>query len=375
MTTAPERGRAPRVTVLMPVYNGERHLRAAIASILSQTYSDFELLILDDGSTDGSAAIAESYDDARIRLVRQPTNMKLIATLNHGLDLARGEYVARMDADDVSLPGRLARQVAYMDAHPAVGMCGTWGEVIGEPAPRYLRFPTDPEAVRCRLFFGCVFVHSSVMMRRATFEAHGLRYDPAYPHAEDLQLWQRAAEAFPVVNLPEVLVQYRMVPDGICHTHRHEQRDTLGLIDAEALRRFGLSLDADERALFRRLDDWALTLTPAVLARIERLLAKLHAHNTQSNHFPAAAFDALLDHLGYLACHRTAARGHWTLGRKPVTPPSGSPTRRLKRQLFMAARYVWHHGRRFVGVSVACQKGQVVGSKTPSDRTSARITE
>ena len=116
----------PKVTVLMPVYNGEKYLKEAITSILLQTFDDFEFLIINDGSSDASVDIIQSFRDPRIRLVHNDTNIGLIATLNKGLKLAHGKYVARMDQDDISLPRRLEKQTYFMDNNPDVGVCGTW---------------------------------------------------------------------------------------------------------------------------------------------------------------------------------------------------------------------------------------------------------
>jgi len=142
-----------QVTIIMPVYNGEVYLREAIDSILDQTLTDFEFLILNDGSSDHSVDIVRSYDDPRIRLVENEANLGVVQTLNRGLDLANGTFIARMDCDDRSLRDRLARQVAFLDDHPEVGICGTWMEAIGARAGYIWRYPTDPERIRCSLLF------------------------------------------------------------------------------------------------------------------------------------------------------------------------------------------------------------------------------
>ena len=128
----------PRLSVILPVYNGSAFLAEAMESVLNQTFRDFELLVIDDASTDGSAAVAEQFGDPRVRVIRQEANRRLPATLNHGLDLARGEWVARMDADDICHPQRFARQVAFLEAHPDHGVVGSWSEDIdeyGKPFP------------------------------------------------------------------------------------------------------------------------------------------------------------------------------------------------------------------------------------------------
>ena len=125
----------PKISVVMPAYNAENYIREAIDSILAQTFRDFEFLIIDDGSTDHTVEIIRSYSDSRIRLYQNERNMGVAATLNRGLDLARGEYIARMDADDISLPERFAKQAAYMDAHPDVAVCGSNIILFSEGAP------------------------------------------------------------------------------------------------------------------------------------------------------------------------------------------------------------------------------------------------
>ncbi len=122
----------PKVTVLMPVYNAEKYLKTAIESILKQTFSDFELLIINDGSTDGSEEIIRSFNDKRIRLFNNEQNLGIIKTLNKGLNLAKGEYIIRMDADDISLPDRLELQVKYMEENPGIGISGTQARIFGD---------------------------------------------------------------------------------------------------------------------------------------------------------------------------------------------------------------------------------------------------
>jgi glycosyltransferase involved in cell wall biosynthesis len=202
----------PTVSALMPVYNAEPYLAEAVESILGQTFADFEFLIVNDGSTDRSGAILERYAarDRRIRLTSRPNTGYTVA-LNQLLDLASGEFVARMDADDVALPQRLARQVDYLRAHPDVVCVGSAVHMI-DAAGRFLRngHPgMDHEAIQQRALAGdCPLNHPSVMMRRAAVEAVG-GYHAEFEPAEDLDLWLRLGEVGRLVNLPEVLMKYR----------------------------------------------------------------------------------------------------------------------------------------------------------------------
>ena len=217
----------PRVSVVMPVYNGEMYLRAAIESILSQTFRDFELLLIDDGSTDGTAAILARYRrDSRLRAISRE-NRGLIASLNEGWQRARGEYVARMDADDISRPDRLARQVAFLNTHPGIGVLGGAVEVIDEQGGSHgpLTLPATHAAIVWRLCFEDPIVHPTTMIRRAVLEQIG-GYDPAMRHAEDYDLWRRACTVTRLHNLPQVVLALRRHLTNVSRVHRTAQGDT-----------------------------------------------------------------------------------------------------------------------------------------------------
>jgi len=212
----------PRVTVLMPVYNGERYLREAMDSILAQTFTDFEFLIINDGSTDRSVEIIESYDDPRIRLVHNEKNLKLIATLNKGFDLARGEFLARMDCDDISLPTRLSRQAAFMEAHPEVGVCGTWAKKIdsGRKVMGNFKSPAGADMEKY-IWRPTPIIHPTAFFRNTIYK--DFRYDQNYHDAEDLELWQRIFGAARLDNLDEFLLLYRIHPSSVTSLRREVQ--------------------------------------------------------------------------------------------------------------------------------------------------------
>jgi len=267
-----------RVTVLMPVYNGEQHLDEAIESILAQTFTDFEFLIVNDGSTDRSAEVIGAFRDPRIRLVHNETNLGLIATLNRGLELAAGEYVCRMDQDDISLTERIACQVAFMESHPDIAVCGTWIRKFGVGNTKVCRHHGDPKLLQCGLLFGPILAHPTVMFRRKLFIDNGLYYDMAYQQAEDYELWVRAAQRLKMGNIPEVLLNYRLHPTQISSVFNAQQLETAGRVRLSILNNLGLNpstsdfethqrlsafLVNGDRDFFSKADDWLCRLKEA----------------------------------------------------------------------------------------------------------------
>ncbi|OKP86413.1 hypothetical protein A3844_14020 [Paenibacillus helianthi] len=227
-----------KISVLMPVFNMAPYIEESICSILTQTYTDFELLIMDDGSTDGTLDIIRKFDDRRIKLITHSRNVGLIETLNQGIDLCTGEYIARMDGDDIALPHRFERQMNYMDIHQDCGVCGSQVYLLGLDA--ITTKPLHHEEIRCWQLFQCTIVHPTVMIRKSVLEDHGIKY-LNYVHAEDYEIWNRLSAVTQVVNLPEVLLMYRQHSNQISNTHQQVQviqserirRDQLRLLDIE----------------------------------------------------------------------------------------------------------------------------------------------
>lgn len=207
----------PVVSVVLPVYNCPEYIGQAIESVLSQTLSDFELIVIDDGSKDQTPQVLSRYMDPRIRLITQE-NRGLASTLNRGIELARGRYIARQDQDDLCFPERLAKQVAFMDAHPDCGLLGTWAEVWVENTrtDRTHEHPSDNATLKYELLLNNPFVHSSVMIRKSALDRAGnYSTDPDRQPPEDYELWSRLARQYEVANLPEVLHIYREIPGSM----------------------------------------------------------------------------------------------------------------------------------------------------------------
>lgn len=207
----------PLVSVLMPAYNCEAYVLEAVSSMLSQSFADFELLVIDDGSLDSTRKLLESVDDPRLRLVSNERNIGLIGTLNRGLDLATGRYIARMDADDVSAPERLEKQVFYLEGHPDVHVLGSMVNLINEQGMVFgaiSGYPTDPDEIHRYLLRECCLIHPSVIFRKDTVKAAG-GYAANARHAEDYDLWLRLSVRHKIANLPDKLVSYRMHRDQV----------------------------------------------------------------------------------------------------------------------------------------------------------------
>lgn len=219
---------APLVTVLMPVYNGEKYLAEAIDSVLNQTYTHFEFLIINDGSTDGTEDIILSYADPRIVYVKNEQNIKLIATLNKGLKLAKGKYIARMDADDISLPQRLEKQIAFLENNPNVGLGGSYLKTLGAANDQVIEYKTSSDEIKFRLFFDTHFPHPAAVLRKDVLERFGLEYEAEYIHVEDYVLWNRMAEHTDLAILPEVLVLKREHENQISLVHYQTQQKIMG---------------------------------------------------------------------------------------------------------------------------------------------------
>ncbi|PPS40646.1 glycosyltransferase family A protein [Chroococcidiopsis sp. TS-821] len=238
----------PKVSVLMSVYNGEIYLQGAIESILKQTFQDFEFLIINDGSKDSTPQILSEHaaKDPRIVVIHNETNIGLDRSLNKGIERACGEYLARIDADDLSLPERLQQQVAFLDAHTEIGAVGTAVEIIDERGVSVGKEypPVKPESVKVSLLINNYLHHCSMMLRTHLVRQVG-GYDETKRYVEDYDLWWRLSRVSGVANLPDVLSQRRYSGKSITWTNRQ------AMLNAA----LGISLNAVQESLQAQLDE------------------------------------------------------------------------------------------------------------------------
>lgn len=214
--------RDPVISAVMPAHNGHRYIGAAIRSILAQSYGDFELIIVDDGSTDSTLARVRDAvgGDARVRLISREKR-GLVASLNEGVAAAQGRWIARMDADDISHPLRFERQLAWCERHEA-DICGCWIEIFGRTIPKTRRFYIEDADSHFQLLFNTCFAHPTVFARHELLASHA--YDEDAYHAEDYELWCRiASHGYRMTNVPERLLRYRIHAAQISQRKLREQ--------------------------------------------------------------------------------------------------------------------------------------------------------
>lgn len=249
--TEQDASKLPLVSVLLPVYNGAEYLIEAIQSILIQSYKNFELIIINDGSNDESALIIERFKDPRIIFLSQ-TNQGLAATLNRAIGIANGKYLARQDQDDISLPQRLEKQVSFLEANSDYGMVGTWASIwVGNmETERAHRHPSENLILQFDLLFNNPFVHSSMMVRKTVFHEIGLySTDKNRQPPEDYELWSRIARKFKVANIPEILHVYREIPKSMSRDDINPFLDRVIKISAENLSWVSGSAVIDQKAI------------------------------------------------------------------------------------------------------------------------------
>ncbi|MCK9409941.1 MAG: glycosyltransferase [Bacteroidetes bacterium] len=286
----------------MPVYNGERYLRDSIESVLHQTYTDFEFLIINDGSTDRSVEIIETYNDQRIRLVSNEKNLQLIATLNKGLTLAQGEYIARMDCDDISLPHRLMKQVDFMELNTDVGLCGSWLEQFSEKGMRVWKVPYRDAEIRCEMLFNSVVYHPTVMIRKKILDDYSLCYEN-FVHAEDYALWTRIMDRCKVANIPEVLVRYRQHTGQIVNVYMQEKMASADSIRELQLNGLGIIPTKEEMTIHHNLSYSVSAGTIGYAQDVGTWLTALLGKNNVYKKYDSKYFDYLLHQKWFWTCN------------------------------------------------------------------------
>ena len=305
----------PKVSVVIPVYNREPFIGAAVASILAQTFADFELLVIDDGSSDRSGEVTQHTQDRRVRLLRHERNLGVAKTRNAGIDAARGQYLAFLDSDDIAQPTRLAKQAAFLDRHldhAAVGAWVDWMDEDGRPLGRIKRRPVAPSDVAALRLFRQGIENTASMARTAILRDY--RHDESFTVSEDFEIWARIAAQHAIANLPEVLVRRRTHTQQISKGKDEQTRQFRQAIYARQLQALGIphtESDLVRHHLLRRLRKTGFTPDQEYVDWAEAWLLALQAANARAARYPEPAFSQLLGVLWLKVCWQARSQLGW----------------------------------------------------------------
>lgn len=299
----------PKVSILMPVYNTQQYLAEAIDSVIRQTYYDWELIIINDGSTDDSENIILSYKDCRIKYYKNPENKGLIYTRNKMIEYASGIYLAFLDSDDAAYPERLEHQVKFLDRNIDYGLCGTWSEMIDEQGKKIknLKLSDQNDEIRCTLLFSSTFIQSSIMIRKELLIKYP--YDEKYPLAEDYDLWCRLSRVCKLSNIPICLTKYRWHSSNISKSKKEELDKLVENIYKKELQIIGVDVSDDELNIHSAIRDKRILAIPndQFFPQLEVWLQKLNKAALSSKYYNHNTLIATICFRWIFACKERGA--------------------------------------------------------------------
>ena len=276
----------------MPVYNGATYLNEAIDSILNQTFNNFEFIIIDDASTDDSLGIIKSYDSSRIRLVENKNNVGQSVTLNKGISLARGKYIARMDQDDISMPERLKKKFEFMENNSDIDICGSWVELMGK-YDGIVELETDSERIKINLLTNQNFSHPTVMIRKSTLVDYDLNYNPTFAIGNDWDLWVRMFEYCSFANLPEPLLKFRMHDKQYSKTMWEQNNAETNRVLTDLLKKIGIQPDGSDLNIHKTvIMGWGTD--SLFIFEVFKYLMRLRTSNLRKNIFDPVILNEFL---------------------------------------------------------------------------------
>jgi glycosyltransferase involved in cell wall biosynthesis len=336
---------SPTVSVIVPVHNAEAWVATALRSLLAQRNVQTEIIVIDDGSTDGSAQQIEATAKGHpnVLLTGSRENRGIVAALNHGLDLATGQYIARMDADDLCEPERLVRQLRFLDT-TGYDLCGSWFVEFGQGISRRVRWLHEHSAVHASLMFQNTICHPTMLSRREVFQE--FRYREEYRLAEEYDLFSRASTRFKLANVPEALLRYRRHPGQASQAKRSVMEDVTRRIRLETLARRGFNPSAEERRLHQLIRAPGSIRSVSDLEGIERWLIKLR--DAQPDHQSRSAVASQW----IRACIRAAPLGKrmWELFRDSTLRPAKDSNKLANADLFLLSTLRLDYGSRMFDV-------------------------
>jgi glycosyltransferase involved in cell wall biosynthesis len=329
----------PTISVLMPVYNGEKYLREAVDSILEQTFRDFEFLIINDGSTDHTMSVLGSYSDPRIRIINHKRNLGIVKRLNEGICESKGKYIARMDSDDISLPDRLAQQADFMDENRNIAVCGSFVKVFGNSKRAIWKVPTDHEKIKSLMLFHAAINHPTVLIRTSVLRNHHLYYDPSMKESEDYDLWVRIMNYSKVANLPKALLGRRIHSDHKNNRDRDERISRwANKIRHHLLRELGVNPNKKELAIHDDICGWHFRPDLNFINASEAWLTKLAEQNRISNIYHEPDFSEMLANKWFLICNKATNLGKWVWRKYFLSDLSCVSKVSIREKLFFALR-------------------------------------
>lgn len=291
------------ISIALPAYNAENYIAECLDSLLAQTYTNFEIILIDDCSTDDTAQVAQRYHDSRIRFYRNEENLGIVHTLNRAYSLCRGDYIARMDADDTCLPERLEKQVALLESRPDVGMVACDLEMFGARSG-VIRYSTEPEIIRCRLLFSLQLAHNAWLFRRELLDVHGLAYRDEYRYAEDWDFLARASRVTRFSNVSEPLTGYRMFPQQSSQMHRQAQKAAADRVARDQLEYVGLVLMEEEFAVYRKgFGKREVLLSGGEMDVLVSVLERLEQKNREKQMYDEAALRQVIGEELFWLCY------------------------------------------------------------------------
>lgn len=306
------------VTVLMPVYNAEKYLPEAIESILNQTFSDFEFLIVNDGSTDNSLGILQSYEDKRIRVLHLEQNVGLVKALNIGLKEIRSEYIIRTDADDISLPNRIEVQLAFMQQNKDVGVCGSWFDTIDARGEKKggTRYKPSDEAIRLKHLYQINLSHGTAILRTSVLKENSINYSSDFDHAEDYDIFDRIGTVSKLANIQQVLYVVRLHDTNVSKTFGHVQKDNSLGVKRRIFMRLGITdITDDEIGIYQELQHQNYKQLAQQQKEVLLLLTKMFEANETTNMFSLEFFQSHLSDLWFHYCNSIANSQIWSVYR------------------------------------------------------------
>lgn len=294
---------SPKVSVVMPVYNGAKYVKDAIFSILNQNFEDFEFLIIDDKSTDNTVEVIKSIKDPRIRLILNEKNLGRAGSDNAALAYVQGKYIAKMDSDDICLKQRFFKQVSYLDQHPEINVVGSWMQNFGYSS--YLnKYPVHPAMARCASLFGLPVGNPSIMLRAELFTKEGMHYNAQLKQTEDFDFFSRYADKLVVSTLPETLIKYRTYPDTTKKTILEVRGEVSHWVRENFLKSWGIPYSPKEAMIHNAIAHANLDLAESDnFSEYHDWLLKIQQYNVKRPFFDANVLQELLAEKWFFFCY------------------------------------------------------------------------